>query len=186
MNELHRDDPQTVEPVYYYNRARRLEHASDEVRALYNGKCVPEKGLLKVLISTKRNRYLFASIVLLCIIIIARVLVLRLSPGVSLGGAVMTHECFVYENAWYVSISIAPHRDAICTPGVIAVRFSLCDDSGSEYSFIEAAEMCQKDGCTIKRTFPIVDGARFLVISVEYNNENVTVKNEARQNIGRN
>lgn len=47
---------------FYYNREERLKNAPQIVRDYYEGKMNPKKGLLRVLVSNRQNKFLFLSI----------------------------------------------------------------------------------------------------------------------------
>ena len=47
---------------FYYNREERLKNAPQIVRDYYDGKMNPKKGLFRVLVSNRQNKFLFLSI----------------------------------------------------------------------------------------------------------------------------
>jgi hypothetical protein len=56
--------------VYYYSRERRLGRASPRVRALYKETPKPRFGLFSSLVDSRPKAMLFATIVLICVIIL--------------------------------------------------------------------------------------------------------------------
>jgi hypothetical protein len=72
------------ELVFYYNRERRLERASPEVRSMNEGKPLIKGGIIRSLTSTKPHQILFVSILLISVWILV---FSRLSrDGLTLGG----------------------------------------------------------------------------------------------------
>ena len=59
------DPAATASLHFYYNREERLKNAPQSVRDYYEGKMNPEKGLFRVLVSNRSNKFLLISIVLL-------------------------------------------------------------------------------------------------------------------------
>jgi hypothetical protein len=74
--------------VFYYNRERRLERASPEVRAMNEGKPLSRGGFVRSLTSTKPHRILFVTI----LIISVWILIFSSLPrgGLTLGGNALT------------------------------------------------------------------------------------------------
>jgi hypothetical protein len=69
-----RETPLPVEPdrdlVFYYNRERRLERASPEVRAMNEGKPLIKGGVIRSLTSTKPHRILLVTIAIISVFIL--------------------------------------------------------------------------------------------------------------------
>lgn len=64
IEETYSEDEQKREAGlnFYYNREERLKNAPQIVRDYYDGKMNPTKGLFRVLVSTKQNKFLLLSI----------------------------------------------------------------------------------------------------------------------------
>ena len=62
VDEGHPDDEKERGFTFFYNREERLKKAPQSVRDFYAGKMAPKKGLFKVLVSTKGNRFMLMSI----------------------------------------------------------------------------------------------------------------------------
>jgi hypothetical protein len=71
--------------VFYYNRERRLEKASAEVRAINEGRPLVQGGFIRSLTSTKPHRLLFISI----LIIFAGIMVFSAMSGPRGGGVTL-------------------------------------------------------------------------------------------------
>jgi hypothetical protein len=74
------------ELVFYYNRERRLERASPEVRALNEGKPLIQGGVFRSLTSTKPHLILFLSIVMISVFILVFSALSGSRGGLTLGG----------------------------------------------------------------------------------------------------
>jgi hypothetical protein len=83
------DAPRPFEPdreiVFYYNRERRLERASADVRALNEGRLRIQGGVIRSLTSTKPHLLLFITIM----IIFAGIMVFSRLPGSRAGGLIL-------------------------------------------------------------------------------------------------
>ena len=77
------------EPVFYYNRERRLERASPEVRAMNEGKPLIKGGFVRSLTSTKPHLILFVTIVMISIWILVFSNISGSRGNLAIGGATL-------------------------------------------------------------------------------------------------
>jgi hypothetical protein len=121
-----REAPLPFEPdrelVFYYNRERRLEKASPEVRAMNEGKPLIQGGFVRSLTSTKPHLILFVTIAMISVWILV---FSTLSPGnLTLGGNTLRVSAGGGAEPFIVVVkSIAPKEEAPYT-GVVYVGVS--------------------------------------------------------------
>ena len=125
------DPAATASLHFYYNREERLKNAPQSVRDYYEGKMNPEKGLFRVLVSNRSNKFLLISIVLLAAFIW---MFNFLSKNVSdrIFGTECSLEAFSFDDTVYASLKF----DEVKKSGEVAyslpftVVFTAFDNSG--------------------------------------------------------
>ncbi|MDR2027990.1 MAG: hypothetical protein LBP93_00480 [Treponema sp.] len=93
------------EPVFYYSRSRRLERASDAVRAMNDPAPQKRPGILRPLVATKSLTFLFLSIV---IIVVAFIIISVVSSPEDtskiLGGNTVAVSALKFQGSTYLVI----------------------------------------------------------------------------------
>jgi len=87
------------EPVYHYNRDRRLEKAPQSVRNLYNQPTHKRPNLLRPLVDSKPKLMMFVSIILICIIILVLSILGFTGQSYNLEGNSITIRAVKFEDA---------------------------------------------------------------------------------------
>jgi hypothetical protein len=93
--------------VFYYNREERIARAPKIVRDYYSGKNKPVTGLFKVLVATPAKRFLFLTIIALCVIVIFLQHSLSSDSEGNLDGVPVSLSAFMFEDTVYVSLKLA-------------------------------------------------------------------------------
>ncbi|MBQ9237937.1 MAG: hypothetical protein IJ191_01275 [Treponema sp.] len=124
---------------FYYNRARRLEHAPKIVQDHYNG-TGPQvaKGLFRTLFATRMNR-----LMLLAVVVTAALtwLSVRHAPdpwAATIGTVQVTLGAFSYADTVYVSVTYAPLSGSDDTSAAVPVSAQLsCRDADGAAVVVE-------------------------------------------------
>ncbi|MDR2786732.1 MAG: hypothetical protein LBB83_12555 [Treponema sp.] len=101
-NSRYRDSP-NKEAVFYYSRERRLERASEAVRAINEPGPAMRGGILRVLFATRAGTLLFITIVILCVFILFFYYI-RGRPELKIGGNSISISALRYSGKTYVEI----------------------------------------------------------------------------------
>ncbi|MBQ0052106.1 MAG: hypothetical protein KBT11_08600 [Treponema sp.] len=92
--------------VFHYNREDRIKNAPDLVKQYYSGELNRKRGLFRVLVSTKGNRFMLFALVV-CFIIIGFVEFFGPSSNVdTVSGISSKLTAFSYEDTIYVSLKL--------------------------------------------------------------------------------
>lgn len=112
---------------YYYNREERLKNAPQIVKDYYDGKMNPTRGFFKVLVSTRANRFLFFTLVVLTAFALVYGKVTGVSSKGELGGIKYELSSFAYDEEVYSSVKITSSVEQIKNPVKVQVVFYLTD-----------------------------------------------------------
>ncbi len=94
---------------FYYSREERLKNAPQNVKDLYSGKMAPRRGLFKVLVATKGNRFMLTSI----LIFAAFIWIFSFLSGRNARkflGTDCVLSAFSYEESVYVSLHLKENK----------------------------------------------------------------------------
>lgn len=121
---------------YHYNHAERMEHAPKIVREYYEGRGPrPTKGLFRVLVGNRGNRFMLASIfILVAFIWIYSFFINRTGVQLKIEGQpiAVTSKAFSYEEKVYTNITIAASKTSLKTPHTLTVTYYALDGEGAE------------------------------------------------------
>lgn len=134
MNEDGTGDAGSDRLVFRYNRERRLERASEDVRKMYEDGYVRKKGLLRGLTANAGSRSVFFSIIVLCVAIVFLSLFGNRGDSVSLDGATAAIKAFPYDGSMYVTfeLSARDRENAEIVP--VTVTLDCIDADGQSLS----------------------------------------------------
>ena len=142
--KLSKEKTREDELVFYYNRDRRLEKASQEVRDIYRLEGQTRFNLFKPLINTKPKRAMLVFIALLCIVILALSIFGYASDTYSLEGNELSIMAIKYDGAVILALrktvkkNILMRFNSVYTGAVdIAVSPALKSDSNTSIEDIE-------------------------------------------------
>jgi hypothetical protein len=124
------DGDKPDEVIFRYNRARRLEHASEDVRKIYEDGYIPKKGFLGGLTSNAGSRSVFFSIIILCIAIVVISVFGNKADLTTLDGAAASLKAFPYDGSTYVTFEIAGSERAGKDPVPVTVILDCIDPEG--------------------------------------------------------
>jgi hypothetical protein len=131
--------PPDRDPVFYYSRARRLEKASEAVRAINDPSSPKRSGLLRPLVATKSLTFLFLSIV---IIVLAFIIISFASSSEDnskkLGGNTVVVSALGFQGTTYLVIKKSmEERDGVYT-GTVDLAVSAALSPEDEKKGVEA------------------------------------------------
>ena len=127
---------------FFYNREERLKHAPQNVRDFYNGTSgQPVKGLFRVLVATKGNRFiLIATALFAAFVWFYSAFSERNSTSVA--GMSVSLSAFSYEDFVYASVKLTPLKNKKPTgPLPVTVMFSAVDNNGAVNAEQEVTEL---------------------------------------------
>lgn len=98
---------------FYYNRDERIKNAPKIVRDYYDGKMAPTKGLFKVLVATKFNRFMLLTVAL-CFIVVLIVNFFGNQPSLATAaGFELELSAFSYDESVYAQVKIHPLKKSL-------------------------------------------------------------------------
>ena len=100
---MSQDEPED-KLVFHYSRARRLEHATEAVRALNDEKSFKKVGLFRSLTANRASAFLLLAIILLCLMIFGVSYLLPAPNEAEFGANELGLSSFKYENTVYVAL----------------------------------------------------------------------------------
>jgi len=109
--QLSKNDVNEGELVFHYNREHRLAKAPQSVRDLYKTKPPRSFSLLKPLVSTKPLAMLFATIVVICILIMVISIMGLAGNSYNLDGNRLSFQAMQYEGAVIMTVKKAIPKD---------------------------------------------------------------------------
>lgn len=121
---------------YYYNREERLKNAPQIVKDYYDGKMNPPRGFFKVLVSTRANKFLFFTLVVLTAFSLVYGKVMGASSKGELAGIKYELSSFAYDEEVFSSVKVSATPEQIKNPVKVQVTFYLTDadkQTGSGY-----------------------------------------------------
>jgi hypothetical protein len=122
-NSKYRESPD-YKPVFYYSRERRLERASEAVRAINEPGPAMKGGLVRVLVANRSGTFLFITIVILCIFIFFLASLRDRDAGAKIGGNSVTISALRYPDTTYVEIKKKGSGDDFYT-GTVDLAISI-------------------------------------------------------------
>lgn len=130
--EKGKGDPGVETLHFYYNREERLKHAPQNVRDFYNGTGGrPVKGLFRVLIATKSNRFILIAVGLFAAFVWFYSAFSERNSA-SVAGASVSLSAFSYEDFVYASLKLTPIKGKEPDrPLPVTVVFSAVDNTGA-------------------------------------------------------
>lgn len=120
--------------VFRYNRERRLERASDDVRKMYEDGYIPKKGILRGLTANAGSRSVFFSILILCVAIVFLTMFGNRGDSVSLDGATAAIKAFPYDGSIYVTFELSARDSANEGSVPVTVTLDCIDADGQSLS----------------------------------------------------
>lgn len=126
--------------VFYHQRGEFRKYEAEQYRDLATGKNQPKRGLFRVLVSTKGNRFMFTIMVMVfAVVILVRVLGGKTSEG-TVNGVFCDLSAFSMEDTVYASVKIrtsAAERDrlgknAVVPPKDLHFSFAALDKDGAQ------------------------------------------------------
>lgn len=112
---------------FFYNRQKRLENAPQIVRDYYDGKMNPPRGFFKVLVSTKANKFLFLTLVVLTAFAMIYTRVMGASAKGEVDGVKCELSSFAYDEEVFTSVKVTCENEKLKDPKVLTVHFYLSD-----------------------------------------------------------
>lgn len=130
--------------VFRYNRERRLERASEDVRKMYEEGYLPKKGIIRGLTANPGSRSVFFSIIILCVAIVFLTMFGNSPGSASFDGASATIKAFPYDGSVYVTFelsdrAVASAKAAGVNPVPVTVSVDCLDADGQRVSSGELA-----------------------------------------------
>ncbi|MDR1108831.1 MAG: hypothetical protein LBL19_07340 [Spirochaetaceae bacterium] len=122
------------ELVFYYSRARRLERASEAVRALNDTTPVKRPSLLRTLTATKPLSLLFMSVVILVVTFFVASFFSSRDDRQNLGGNFLTLSAMKFEGSTYLVIKKSIPEKTEAYTGIVDMAVSVYLKAGEEYS----------------------------------------------------
>lgn len=98
-------DEEAVQPVYYYNRQKRLAHAPEAVQKAWSEGYTPQKGFIRGLTANAGLRSILFAIVILCIAIVFVSLFGRPEGTSSIEGFDFKLKAFLYDETVFITVS---------------------------------------------------------------------------------
>jgi len=99
--------------TFHYNRQRRLEHASENVKKSYDEGYTPNRGFLKGLTSNAGMRSIFVSIIILTMAVISLAFLGNGNDTDTIEGIKTQIKAFLYEDSVYVTISCERQKKTV-------------------------------------------------------------------------
>jgi len=127
--------------VFHYSRARRLEHASEAVRALNDERSFRKIGLFRSLTANRASAFLLLAIILLCLMIFGITYLMPARNEAEYGANKLILSSFKYENAVYVALKKTRIRTLAYTGPVQAEIRAFQSKSDKEPVLVEAKEL---------------------------------------------
>lgn len=159
VDEGHPDDEKERGFTFFYNREERLKKAPQSVRDFYAGKMTPKKGLFKVLVSTKGNRFMLMSIA----VFVAFIWIFSFLSARNISRFIGT-ECeltaFSYEDSVYVSLQFKALSDEKLKTRMsipVLVTFNAYDNSGALINKSEVSDSFTGEELFIRTKFTDYD-----------------------------
>ncbi len=123
---------QPGQPVFYYNRQRRLENGPEEVRRAYQNGHSPKGGLLHVLTANRALRSMLFAILILCAVVLATTFLDRTTNAVEVAGIPVVAKAFAFEDLVYISIILGTETavEEILEPVAVLAEVSAIDVNG--------------------------------------------------------
>lgn len=112
---------------YYYNREERLKNAPQIVKDYYAGKMTPTRGFFKVLVSTRANKFLFFTLVVLTAFTLIYGKVTGASSKGEISGIKYELSSFAYDEEVFSSVKISAGPEQIKNPVKVQVVFYFSD-----------------------------------------------------------
>lgn len=168
---------------YHYNHSERLEHAPKIVREYYEGRGPrPTKGLFRVLVGNRGNRFMLASIGLLAAFIwIYSFFINRAGVSINIEGrsTAVTSKAFSYDEKVFTNITIASHKALLTTPQNLVITYYAIDGDGAECLKDTQEAIYNGEELAIKKVFTDFD-IRRINCHLEFKAENTTSKKRAQ------
>lgn len=153
--------------VFRYNRERRLERASEDVRKMYEEGYAPKKGILRGLTANSGSRSVFFSILVLCVAIVFLTLFGNRGDAASFDGASATIKAFPYDGSTYVTFELSACDRPPDEPVPVTVSLDCLDADGQGVSSGELDGVYSGKRLTLRTILP-GDGAAVVRASVSF------------------
>jgi hypothetical protein len=153
--------------VFRYNRERRLERASEDVRKMYEEGYAPKKGILRGLTSNPGSRSVFFSILILCVAIVFLTLFGNRGDSASFDGASSTIKAFPYDGSTYVTFELSARDRPLGEPVPVTVALDCLDADGQSVSSGELDGVYSGKRLVLRTILP-GDGAAIVRASVSF------------------
>lgn len=138
VDEGHVDGDTTLH--FFYNREERIKNAPKIVQDYYAGKMNPPRGFFKVLVSTRANKFLFLTMVVLAAFATIYTKVSGNDAAGNISGVKCELVSFAYDEEVFTSIKTKCSEESLKDPRVMKVHFYL-SDADSQAAFEEETEL---------------------------------------------
>ncbi len=144
--------------VFRYNREERVSRAPKIVQDYYAGRLAPTKGLFKVLVATKFNRFMLLTVAL-CFVVVFIVNTFSNRPSLATAaGFELELESFSYDESVYAQVKIHPLKKSLKDKNFDIEKYVKDKEKAvAEFSFVDAdgevSAKIQKSGEIEKKAF---------------------------------
>ncbi|MBO7122024.1 MAG: hypothetical protein J6V90_01930 [Treponema sp.] len=154
--------------VFRYNREERIKNAPKIVQDYYAGKLNPTKGLFKVLVATKFNRFMLFTVAL-CFAVVLIVNTFGSRPNlVTAAGFEIELSAFCYDESVYAQIKVHPLKKSLADKNFpidqyikdqekVSSIFSFVDVDGQTLDKIQKSAEIEKNAFFLRTNSPDYD-----------------------------
>ncbi len=153
---------------FHYKREERIKNAPKIVQDYYAGKMAPTKGLFKVLVATKFNRFMLLTMAL-CFMVAFFVKTFSNRPSLATAaGFELELEAFSYDEIVYAQVKVHPLKKSLKDKNFaidkfvedkekVLVDFSFTDADGAKSAKIQKSAEIEKNAFFIRTNSPDYD-----------------------------
>ncbi|MBQ3837625.1 MAG: hypothetical protein II814_10925 [Treponema sp.] len=162
------DEEKDGELHFFYKREERIKNAPKIVQDYYAGKMTPPKGLFKVLVATKFNRFMLLTVAL-CFVVVFFVNTFSNRPSLATAaGFELELDVFSYDESVYAQVKVHPLKKSLKDKNFpidkyveekkkVVVDFSFVDADGENSAKTQKSAEIEKNAFFIRTNSPDYD-----------------------------